>query len=690
MTNEIYTVTEGKPHPLGATLTETGCNFAVHSPNAEKVMLCFFKSDTEEPIQCFALPAKTGQVWHCHIENIQAGQLYGYRTHGSSQPHKGRYFDPDKLLIDPYAKQINRPLVWNNRQYDGDSHFMIPKCVVIDARKQSEQRRPLRPRNKLSDTVLYEAHVKGITKLHPEVPDELRGTYLGACHPAIIKHLKSLGVTAVQFLPCMAFMPEPYISEKGLTNYWGYNPVNYFCPEPRYAKLDPISEFKKMVDTFHEAGIEIILDVVFNHTAEGSKDGPVLSFKGFDNASFYLFDRNEFGVVDYESYVNNSGCGNSVNTAYPYVLKMVMDSLRYWVSTMGVDGFRFDLAASLGRDPYEYSSLAGFFRTIRQDPVLADVKLIAEPWDIGHGGYRLGQFPSNWQECNDKFRDTVRGFWRGDGGLTGEFATRLLGSRDIFPKGQRSIHTSVNNVTYHDGFTLHDLVTYSSRHNEANLENNRDGHGHNLSANYGVEGPSQCPNINALREKQKRNLFITLILSQGIPHILGGDELSRSQTGNNNAYCQDNELNWLNWNLNERQQDFLDFCNRVVQLRKESVILKELSLLDDNYNLHHNVDEVNWYRPDGATKVAQDWQDPNNKAFAVELKGCGKYTDEHWVLIFNAFDNDVRFHLPTLPEGGWRLEVDTRYGKWKHQPKAKVNHVFLQAYRSVSVFRRVK
>lgn len=689
MDHNEYKVQEGRPHPLGATLTENGCNFAVHSPDAQKVMLCLFKADTEEPIQCFELPAKTGRVWHCHIDGIAAGQLYGYRTHGDSQPHKGRQFDPEKLLIDPYAKRLNRPVVWNRRQYEGDSHFMIPKCVAVDETIETNTVRPSRPNYLLSETILYEAHVKGLTQLHPDVPDEIRGTYLAACHPTVIEHLQSLGITAIQFLPCMAFMPEPYITEKGLTNYWGYNPINYFCPEPRYGLSDPISEFKTMVDRFHEAGIEVILDVVFNHTAEGAKDGPVLSFKGFDNASFYLFERNEYGVVDYEGYVNNSGCGNSVNTAYPYVLKMVMDALRYWVQKMGVDGFRFDLAASLGRDPYEYSSLAGFFRTIRQDPVMADVKLIAEPWDIGHGGYRLGQFPSNWQECNDKFRDTVRGFWRGDNGLTGEFATRLLGSRDVFPKGKRSIHSSINNVTYHDGFTLHDIVTYSSKHNEANLENNRDGHGHNLSANYGKEGPSQSANLNALREKQKRNLFITLILSQGVPHILGGDELSRTQLGNNNAYCQDNELNWLNWHLNERQQDFFDFCQQVIKLRKQSVILKELSLLDDNYNLHHNVDEVNWYRPDGAVKVAQDWQDPNNKAFAVELKGCATHTDEHWILIFNAFDNDVRFHLPVLNSGGWRLEIDTRYGKWKHQPKAKVNHVFLQAYRSVSVFRKV-
>ncbi len=682
-------VTQGQAHPLGATITDSGCNFAVHCPDAHAVTLCLFKADTEEPLEQIPMAAKTGKVWHCHVAGIMPGQLYGYRTAGEHSPQTGMYFDPDKLLIDPYAKKLNRAAVWNPRQYQGDSHFMVPKCVVVDGATGDTQSRHRRPNIPLSQTILYEAHVKGLTKLHPQVPEALRGTYLGAAHPAVLEHLKSLGVSAVQFMPVMAFMPEPYISEKGLTNYWGYNPVNYFCPEPRYAIQDAIEEFKSMVRSYHEAGIEVILDVVFNHTAEGSQDGPMLSFKGFDNRSSYLFHCNEYGAIDYTQYVNNSGCGNSVNTAFPYILKMVMDALRYWVSEMGVDGFRFDLAASLGRDPYEFSAMSGFFRTLRQDPVLNTVKLIAEPWDIGHGGYRLGQFPSNWMECNDKFRDTVRGFWRGDACLTADFATRLLGSRDLFPKSVRSIHTSVNNVTYHDGFTLHDLVTYRERHNEANLENNRDGHGHNLSENYGVEGPTNDANILTLREKQKRNLFSTLILSQGIPHILGGDELSRSQIGNNNAYCQDNETNWVNWQLNERQQDFLAFCQHVVQLRQSSEVLCHLSLQDDHFHLGHNVDEVHWYRPDGATKVAQDWQDPNNKAFAVELKGCEKQTDEHWLLIFNAFDHDVRFHLPPVTKGGWKMCLDTRYAKVQSMPKVVINEVFLQAYRSVTVFKRV-
>ncbi|MFA3790416.1 glycogen debranching protein GlgX [Aliiglaciecola sp. SL4] len=687
-TQNDFSVTEGKCLPLGATLTKTGCNFAVHSPNAQQVLLCLFKSDTEEPIETVELKAKTGEVWHGHIEGISAGQLYGYRTQGENKPCNGNLFHPEKLLIDPYAKQLNRALHWNRKKYEGDSALMMPKCVVVEDNNPPLTDEHKRPNTPLSETILYEAHVKGLTQLHPDVPKNIRGTYLGACHPSIIQHLKDLGVSAVQFLPVMAFMPEPYITEKGLTNYWGYNPINYFCPEMRYAIDDPIAEFKTMVEKYHEAGLEVILDVVFNHTAEGGHDGQILSFKGFDNSGFYLFEKDQHGLRNFEKYVNNSGCGNSVNTASPYVMKMVMDALRYWVSFMGVDGFRFDLAAGLGRDPYEFSSSSGFLTTLRQDPILSGVKLIAEPWDIGYGGYQLGQFPANWQEVNDKYRDTVKGFWRGDVGLTGDFATRLLGSRDIFPKGRRSIQSSVNNVTYHDGFTLHDLVCYSSRHNEANLEDNRDGHGHNLSANYGVEGPTKDESINILREKQKRNLFASLILSQGIPHILGGDELSRTQLGNNNAYCQDNEVNWSKWTLNESQKDFLEFCKQVIALRKNSIILSDLSLKDDDYNLHHNVDEVNWYRPDGESKLDSDWQDPHKQSFAVELKGCPKHTDEHLLMIFNTYDHDVRFHLPELKTGRWSLELDTRYKKTSLQPKTEIANVFLQAYRSVTVFKR--
>lgn len=690
MTTSDLVVTHGRPHPLGATLTKTGCNFAVHSPNADAVLLCLFHTETEEQQQSISLEHKTGKIWHIHIEGICAGQLYGYRTSGKHIPEMGLLFNAKKLLIDPYAKRINRPTVWDRKQYKGDSQFMVPKSVVVENALTNLVSAADKPNIARSQTVVYEAHVKGLTQLHPDVPEQHKGKFLGVSHPKVIEHLQQLGITSIQLMPVMAFMPEPYISEKGLTNYWGYNPINYFSPDPRYAVSDPISEFKSMVKALHDVNIEVLLDVVFNHTAEGSLDGPILSFKGFDNTSFYLFERNDYGVIDYHKYVNNSGCGNSVNTAYPYVMKMVMDSLRYWVAEMGVDGFRFDLAASLGRDPYEFSALAGFFRTLRQDPVLIETKLIAEPWDIGHGGYRLGQFPSNWHECNDKFRDNVRGFWRGDKGLTGEFATRLLGSRDLFPKGSRSIHTSVNNVTYHDGFTLHDMVSYQERHNQANLEHNRDGHGHNLSANYGHEGPTKSHKINTLREKQKRNLFATLLLSQGIPHILAGDELSRTQKGNNNAYCQDNEISWLNWSLTEQRQDFLTFCQRVVQLRTESALFSQLSLKDDNYTNGHNVEKIRWYRPDGLHKGEEDWHDPENQAFAVEYQGVESELGEHWVIIFNALDNDIRFHLPPLKKGAWALKLDTRYSKVSHLPKIKTTTVFLQAYRSISVFKKVK
>ena len=689
MAAKPFTISEGRPHPLGASLTDNGCNFAVHCPNAETVELCLFRAETEELIGCVELPAKSGKIWHGHVDGITSGQLYGYRTDGKSIPEMGMCFDSEKLLIDPYAKRINRPVVWNRRQYEGDSQFMVPKSVVVERPKDFYLCYHNRPNIPLKDTILYEAHVKGLTQLHPEVPEEHRGKFLGVCSEPVISHLKALGISAIQLMPVMAFMPEPYITEKGLTNYWGYNPVNFFAPDPRYAIDDPVVEFKTMVNTLHNAGIEVILDVVFNHTAEGGVDGPMLSFKGFDNTSFYLFERNEYGVVNYDHYVNNSGCGNSINTAFPYVLKMVMDSLRYWVMEMGVDGFRFDLAASLGRDPYEFSELAAFFRTLRQDPILVETKLIAEPWDIGHGGYRLGQFPSNWQECNDKFRDNVRAFWRGDKGITGDFATRLLGSRDIFPKGSRSINTSVNNVTYHDGFTLHDLVSYSKRHNDANLEHNMDGHGHNLSANYGHEGPTADSGINQLREKQKRNLFATLVLSQGIPHILGGDELSRTQRGNNNAYCQDNEISWFDWKLNEQRQDFLDFCKYVLALRKNSKVLREMSLKDDAYHNGHNVRKVRWYRSDGVHKDEHDWQDPENQAFALELIGNGNGDHEHWLMIFNASDHDVRFQMPDRKKGSWELKLDTRYSKLSEQPEVHTNRFFLQAYRSISVFRRL-
>lgn len=688
--SQPWFVTGGKSYPCGSTLQNGGCNFALHAPDATAVELCLFDED-EELIGSIKLPEKTGKVWHGHVQGIKSGQLYAYRVHGPHHPEVGLRFDADKLLIDPYAKRLNRAVVWDKQRYENDNQNLIPKCVVIkNSSVEPHKQAPAKPNLPLQDVVLYEAHVKGVTQAFADVPRSIRGTYLGLCSAPVIKHLKSLGITAIQLLPVMTSMPEPFISEKGLTNFWGYNTINYFAPDAKYAVEDPVAEFKTMVKTFHEAGIEVILDVVYNHTAEAGGDGPMLSFRGIDNSAFYLFEMNERGAVEFNHYSNNSGCGNSVDVSHPYVMSLVMDSLRYWVEEMGVDGFRFDLAASLGRDPHEFSASSGFFRALRQDPVLQDAKLIAEPWDIGHGGYRVGQFPSNWQECNDKYRDNVRAFWRGDKGLTSEFATRLLGSRDVYRKGHRSIHSSVNFITYHDGFTLHDLVTYKERHNEDNGEQNRDGHGHNVSDNYGIEGETRKPAVIELRERQKRNLFATLLLSQGIPHVLGGDELSRTQRGNNNAYCQDNSISWFNWKLNERKKDFLEFCQYVIALRKRSVLLKNLNLEDDGFYNGHNVSGVGWYRPDGRRKVEDDWHDNDNQAFAVELMGESPVT-EHWLLIFNASDHDVKFRLPALDETHtWRLKLDTRYQKLKDLPKVSLTGEFLQADKCVSVFRKRK
>lgn len=670
----------GRAKPLGATVSDNGCNFAVYSPNAKNVTLCLFDSD-EHPIAEYPMPGKTGDVWHIAVADIKAGQLYGYRV-DKPQRNDDSY---DKLLIDPYAKALSRPCNWVAERYPGDSAKMVPKSVVV----AEDSKRPWRPvLDKEAPRVIYEAHIKGLTQLHPDIPEDERGTYVGAAHPAVVQHLRQLGITTVQFLPCASFMPEPYITNLGLTNYWGYNPVNFFAVEPRYAKRDAINEFKALIDAYHEAGIEVIMDVVFNHTAEGGDGGIILSFKGLCESQAYLLEYDKNGA---RHYSNNSGCGNSFNTAHPVMLKLVMDALRYWVEVLGVDGFRFDLAASLGRDPHAFTSNAGFFRAIQQDPVLAEVLLVAEPWDIGMGGYQVGGFPHGWRECNDKFRDTVRAFWRGDKGITSDFATRVMGSRDIYHKGVKPICTSVNPVTYHDGFTLHDLVSYANKHNEANLEQNRDGHSHNLSANYGVEGPTEDKSIIKLRERQKRNFFATQLLSQGTPHILGGDELSRTQKGNNNAYCQDNLINWFDWQLDETQQAFLSFCREVIALRRSSRLLSELQLEDDSYYASGNVAKVNWYKTDGNYKTRHDWHENENQSFVVELKCLSSATastrPEHWLICFNASDDKVKFKLPSIePQGGWALRLDTRYQDVAELPKICVQRTYKLARKSIAIF----
>ncbi len=674
--------TSGNHAPLGATVTTEGVNFAVYSPDAKAVVLCLYSSDTEETLCEIPLAHKTGDIWHGLIHGIGHRQLYAYRVdRGHSELHSS---PADKLLIDPYARTISRPVHWNARQYVNDSHFMVPKGLVIDRRAYPDQR-PHKPGLKPHQRVVYEAHMKGLTQLHPKVPAEQRGKYLGACHPAVLSHLKMLGVTSVQFLPLAACMPEPYITEKGMTNYWGYNPVSFFAPEPRYAQVDALDELRTMVDRYHEAGLEVIVDVVFNHTAEGGKGGPVLSFKGFCPYQAYLYEQAPNGELFFS---NHSGCGNSINSAQPMMMKLILDALRFWLTTIGVDGFRFDLAASLGREPQQFTKTAGILRAMQQDPVISQAVLIAEPWDIGPGGYQLGSFNSDWLEVNDKYRDNVRAFWRGDDGMTAEFATRLFGSADIFGKGRRHINTSVNNITYHDGFTLHDLVSYSERHNHANGEENQDGHGHNLSANYGVEGPTQDEAVLALREKQKRNMFATLLLSQGTPHILGADELSKTQQGNNNAYCQDNDINWYDWELNKRRQDFLNFCSYVIALRKSSDVLSNLLEQDDSWQQRTNVAQIRWFKPDGAVKETEDWHD-NNRTFGVEIEGAAEpgAPIEHWFICFNTDDTEVRFKLPTLAQpSGWQLRLDTRYACLQEQPEICIQQVFSQAPKSVAVF----
>ena len=681
--NAAESYSAGNPYPLGATIERGGCNFAVYAPDAIDVILCLFTSDTEEPTLEVSLPEKTGDIWHGFLPNINAGQYYGYRVERSEG---GLHSVPtDKLLIDPYALKISRAIKWDARRYKHDSQFMIPKCIVVDktAYAPSAVTPPNIPKHK---RIVYEAHVKGLTKLHPDVPKAHQGKFIGAAHPSVIKHLKALGVTTVQFMPLCSFMPEPFITEKGLTNYWGYNPVNFFAPEPRYGVSDALAELKAMIEAYHEADLEVIVDVVFNHTAEGGQGGPVLSFKGFCPYQAYLYEQATSGELVFS---NHSGCGNTINTAQPFMMGLILDAMRHWVSVIGVDGFRFDLAVCLGREPQIFNNKSGLLRAISSDPVLKDKVLLAEPWDIGYGGYQVGQFQSPWLEVNDKYRDTVRAFWRGDDGVTADFATRLMGSRDIFHKGKRHISTSVNNVTYHDGFTLHDIVTYSERHNMDNLEDNRDGHGHNLSANYGVEGETQDASIIEMRERQKRNLFATLIFSQGTPHILGGDELSRTQNGNNNAYCQDNPISWVHWELNKRKQDFLKFCQYVIRLRQSSSLLSELKLHDDNFTLSRNVKEINWYKPDGSDKASEDWNAKHNKAFGVEIKGCasGAQKPEHWFLCVNASENDVRFHLPNgAPRGGWTMHLDTRYSSLSEQPSICIQKVFLQASKSLTLF----
>ncbi len=675
----------GKPYPLGATWDGQGTNFALFSENAKQVYLCLFDADGTVETDRIRLTEQTAHVWHGYLPAVRPGHIYGYRVDGPYKPDAGHRFNLNKVLVDPYAKALLGNVDWkapvfgyqvgNPKQdlvLDGrDDAASVPKAVVADPYFDWENDRA--PRIPWHNSVIYEVHVKGFTARHPEIPAEIQGTYTGLAHSVSIKHFKELGVTAVELLPVHAFLDDAFLVEKGLRNYWGYNTIGYFAPEARYARpVVPgaqVAEFKAMVKAFHAAGIEVILDVVYNHTAEGNHLGPTLSLRGIDNAVYYRL------VPDGPRYyMDFTGTGNTLNVRHPQVLQLIMDSLRYWVLEMHVDGFRFDLASALARELYDVDRLSSFFDIIHQDPVLSQVKLIAEPWDIGEGGYQVGNFPVLWTEWNGKYRDSVRSFWRGDERAIGEMATRLTGSSDLYQADGRRPYASINFITAHDGFTLNDLVAYEQKHNEANGEDSRDGSDDNISANYGVEGLSDEPKIIATRARQVRNFLVTLLLSQGVPMICGGDELGRTQDGNNNAYCQDSEISWFDWNLDDAQRTLLDFSRRLVAFRQEEPVLRRRRFFQGRRIRGSDVKDLTWFRPDGEEITDADWGDAEAQAMALRLAGDAidepdefgnRIVGDTLLMLLNARDMETAFKLPRVaPRSGakWQIVLDTATG----------------------------
>jgi isoamylase len=657
----------GTAQPFGASWTGRGTNFAVLSSNATRVDLCLFDATGRRETARLTLPGRTGDVWHGFLPARFGGPgtLYGYRVDGPYEPAAGHRFNPAKLLIDPCAAALAGELDWhpsligaaagNDAVPDPrDSAGHVPKSRVVDpAFDWGNARSPHVP---WRDTIIYELHVKGFTQRHPAVPAHLRGKYLGLAEPAVLEYLKRLGVTTIELMPCQAFVSEQFLVERGLTNYWGYNPLAWFAPDARYAVDDPVVEFKTMVRALHGAGLEVVMDAVFNHTAEGGESGPTLGLRGFDNALYYrLFPH------DQARYKNFSGCGNTVKFENPQVRALVLDCLRYWATEMRVDGFRFDLAPVMGRDSSGYSSSAPFFAALHADPVLAYTKLIAEPWDVGPGGYQLGHFPAGWSEWNDRYRDTMRAFWRGDRGVVGAFAERFAGSSDLFRQHARKPTSGVNFIASHDGFTLEDVVSYNGRHNEANLEGGADGHAHNLSWNCGAEGPTDDPDVRALRSRQAANLLATLFLSQGVPMLLAGDEFGHTQRGNNNAYCQDNEITWLDWSLLESNPGRLHFVQRLIDLRRSRLWLRRDTFLKGARRGAHAKD-VTWLHASGRELSDADWQDPGLRSIAVHMNGVPAHASRQGdlLVVFNADDSPIDMVLPPPPEGAtWQLVFGT-------------------------------
>ncbi|WP_158795775.1 glycogen debranching protein GlgX [Pedobacter sp. L105] len=668
----------GKPFPLGSTWDGNGVNFTLYSENATTIELCLFDAENEDKESLkFDITEQTDFTWHIYVQGLKPGQLYGFRVHGAYEPENGHRFNPAKLLLDPYAKAYSGCIEWNEAVFgyvvgnekedlmisDTDSAVYMPKSVVIDPGFDWEGDQC--PDIPYDNSVIYEAHVKGLTKLHPDIPEEIRGTYAAIGHQITIDYLKKLGITAIELMPVHDFLSDWSLESKGLTNYWGYNTMGFFAPDARYSASgkhgQQVGEFKTMVKALHKAGIEVILDVVYNHTGEGNQLGPTLSFKGIDNATYYrLTDENKRYYMDY------TGTGNTLNANLPNVLRLMMDSLRYWVLEMHVDGFRFDLAATLARELHEVNRLSAFFDIIHQDPVISQVKLIAEPWDVGEGGYQVGKFPPGWAEWNGKYRDCIRDYWSGSENTLPEFADRIMGSADLY-KEYRKPTASINFITAHDGFTLHDLVSYNEKHNEANGENNEDGESNNRSWNCGAEGPTEDQAINALRQRQKRNFLSTLFLSQGIPMMVAGDELGRTQQGNNNSYCQDNEISWVSWETAD--QELIEFTSKLIHLRTDHAVFSRKNWFKGKKLKDNGIEDIAWFLPNGVQMTTENWNEGAAKSVAIYLSGNGlnsidaegiQIIDDNFYMIFNAYDGTIDYKLPAKEYGNeWRLVIDT-------------------------------
>jgi isoamylase len=698
----------GKPYPQGATWDGSGVNFALYSEQATAVELCLFSAPDDKNPEVIKLPEQTSFVWHCYLPGVQAGQLYGYRVYGPYDPAKGLRFNPAKLLIDPYAEAICGAVDWKapifpyevgGKEEDAnpderDSAWGMPKCIVGNPHFDWEGDRPLKI--PLSDSVIYEVHVKGFSFRKPDVPPELRGTYAGLACESSIKYLKSLGVTAVELMPIHDFLDDKHLVDRGLKNYWGYNTTNFFSPAARYSASgdsgSQVAEFKSMVKTLHRHDLEVILDVVYNHTSEGNHMGPMLSFRGVDNLTYYRVtpDNPRF-------YMDYTGTGNTLNVRHPQVLRLIMDSLRYWAMEMHVDGFRFDLAAALARELHDVDRLSAFFDVIYQDPILSQLKLIAEPWDVGEGGYQVGKFPVLWAEWNGKYRDTVRRYWKGDAGQLSDLAYRLMGSSDLYQRDGRRPFASINFVTAHDGFTLNDLVSYNEKHNEANGEDNRDGSNENYSWNMGVEGPSDDPKLIEVRERQKRNFLATLFLSQGVPMLSGGVEISRTQNGNNNAYCQDNETTWFDWDLDERKQALLEFTSGLIKFRLDHPNFHRRKFFQDRSIRHAEDADVLWLRPDGKQMTDEEWDQGWQRCLGVFLNGhtlgdvnlnAQPVMDDDFLLLLNCHYEPVDFSVPELEsDRKWEFVLDTRNAAFSSPGKSvRAGEVVTLIERSLVLF----